>query len=156
VDDFEEILSIAVQHEIKLKELYHLFSENFIDDKVFWQKASEEEEAHAQWIENISKLYKRGEIHRKTTNLKVQGIKSATDYVDSIIARCERNEVSRMQALSLAHDLEKGMVESKYLKSFNFLSGKYTDVGTKLEAATVRHRDRILERLNNVKKSLKT
>ena len=91
MDDFEEILSIATQYEIKLKELYQFFSETFIDDKDFWQKISEEEVTHAQWIRNILKLYNRGEIQRKTTTLKVQAIKSAIDYVDNIIIKCERN-----------------------------------------------------------------
>ena len=153
MDDFENILKIAKVHEIKLKEMYEAFSVRFPEDADFWSKIAKEEEIHAHWISNILKLYMRGEVQSKSTTLKIQAIKSAIDYIDSIIVRCGKNEVTRLQAFGLAHDAEKGMIENKTFKSFNFMSGKYKDIGYRLEEATLKHRDLIMERLNDTKKS---
>jgi len=72
-------------------------------------------------------------------------------YVESIVERCRRHELTRITALALAGDLESSLLESKLLGTLSSGAAPFAALEKALVPAPGDHRKRIVDALDRVR-----
>jgi hypothetical protein len=95
---------------------------------------------------NIDKLL----IHEG--KIRPQAIKLAINYVEGQRERAQKYNITMLQALSIAKDLESALLEKQFSRLSDFTSKDMKVILMNLAVETERHRDAIVEALNAEKR----
>ena len=151
-EDELDVLELLIRHELAIKQLYEIFAVMFTDRQAFWQRLAGDEQKHANWIgmlrteANMDKLLLHG------TQLKPQAIKLSIRYVESQTARAQEGNLSLLQAISIAKDLESALLEKQFSKLNDFVPKEIMSTLMDLAVETEKHRKALVEALNNEKR----
>ncbi len=140
-----------MENEKAISKLYHEFSKCFVEDRDFWAQLSKEEQEHAIWIKKLLEYVKKGDVKRGTTTLKTQAVETVTRYIDSICEKCMRGEISKVNAYTIALDLENSLLEKKFFSVFLLDVPAHKEVHDGLIRETEKHRGKISTALNKIK-----
>ncbi len=142
-----EVLEMLVRHELAIKELYDIFAMKFTNRQAFWQSLAADEQKHADWLDAFrSKPAIIRLLH--DTQLKPQAIKTSLAYVEKQLARAKGGNVSLLEALSMARDLENAALERLFVKLKMAAPKEIGATLADLATETERHRRTITEALN--------
>jgi hypothetical protein len=150
--DDSTILELLIKHELAIKQLYETYAPTFTDWQAFWQCLAEDEQKHADVLgmlraeSNIDKLL----IHEG--KIRPQAIKLAINYVEGQRERAQKYNITMLQALSIAKDLESALLEKQFSRLSDFTSKDMKVILMNLAVETERHRDAIVEALNAEKR----
>jgi len=148
------ILELLIRHELAIKLLYETYATTFTDWQTFWQRLAEDERKHADALgmlrteSNIDKLL----IHEG--KIKPQAIKLAINYIEGQTERARKDNITMLQALSIAKDLESALLEKQFSRLSDFTSKDMKVIVMNLADETERHRDAIVEALNAEKRQV--
>jgi hypothetical protein len=138
-----EIIELLAEHEKEISRLYKEYARKFPEQKDFWSKIVCEEIEHASWIFKLRSKAKEGLLYFKEGRFKIEAIKTSLKYLKSQIAEAQNNKISAKHALSVARDLESGLIEKKFFEVFEPDCREIKEVLTDLAAATREHYNRI-------------
>ena len=147
-----EVLVLLRGNEMAMKNLYQQYAESFPEDRAFWLEISEQEFSHAEEIDKLRELVIAGKLFPGKATINPEAIKTNIRYIHSLIDDCRSGRLSRKRAYGLALDLEKAILERKFLSVLNFsLSESYKPVRDTLLAETEKHQKQISAKLSFLK-----
>ncbi|MCZ2846270.1 MAG: hypothetical protein O2U61_07260 [Candidatus Bathyarchaeota archaeon] len=138
-------IKLLAEHEKVISQLYKEYSLKFPEQKDFWSKIANEEIEHASWIFKLCSQAKEGSLYFKEGRFKTEAIKTSLKYVKSQITKAQNKKISAKNALSVARDLENGLIEKKFFEVFEPDCREIKQVLLDLVAATSEHCNRIEE-----------
>jgi hypothetical protein len=127
-----KVIKLLAEHEKAISHLYKEYARKFPEQKDFWSKIAAEEIEHASWIFKL-----------KEGRFKTEAIETSLEYVKSQITEAQNNKISAKNALSVARDLESGLIEKKFFEVFEPDCREIKQVLLDLAAATREHYNRI-------------
>jgi len=138
-----KVIELLAEHEKAISQLYREYARTFPEQKAFWSKIAEEEIEHASWILKLRSQAEKGSLYFKEGRFKTEAIKTSLEYVKSQIAEAQNSKISAKNALSVARDLESGLIEKKFFEVFEPDCREIKQVLLDLAAATREHYNRI-------------
>jgi len=138
-------IKLLAEHEKVISQLYKEYARKFPEQKDFWSKIAKEEIEHASWIFKLCSQVKKGSLYFKEGRFKAETIKTSIDYLKDRITEAQNKKMSAKNALSVARDLENGLIEKKFFEVFEPDCREMKQVLLDLAAATREHRNRIEE-----------
>lgn len=143
--DEPDLLDLLRDHELAIMRLYETFSDIFSRNQDMWKGLRKDEQKHALWIEKLRSYPLIDKWMMENIKVKLQAIKSSIGYVESRIKDAKEGNLTDLQALSIASDLENALIEKQFSKLKNSSSEKINSIMTALAAETEQHRKKIAE-----------
>ena len=138
------ILQLLAENEEAIARLYRAYAEKFPRYQDFWSDLAQEEIQHSHWIQKLSSMIDYSvEIKEDKFDMKVFQISS--DYLDEKLDQAKNEKISFKDALSIALDIETGMLERGYFKVFEGDSQELKKIFHALATATEKHTNKIRE-----------
>ena len=138
-----KVIKLLAEHEKAISQLYKEYARKFPEQKDFWSKIAEEEIEHASWIFKLRSQVEKGSLYFKEGRFKTEAIETSLEYVKSQITEAQNNKISAKNALSVARDLESGLIEKKFFEVFEPDCREIKQVLLDLAVATREHYNRI-------------
>ena len=138
-----KVIKLLAEQEKAISQLYREYARKFPEQKDFWSKIAAEEIEHASWIFKLRSQAEKGSLYFKEGRFKIEAIKTSLEYVKSQITEAQNNKISAKNALSVARDLESGLIEKKFFEVFEPDCREIKQVLLDLAAATREHYNRI-------------
>jgi len=149
----KEFIQVLQQYELSIAALYETFANILPSSKDTWLKFSKEERLHAKWI-NVLHSHMKGEIISfEQTNMTTQATKTSISYIESQIDKAKESQVDLKQALIIAIDIERSLLESAFLRVFQLKGSKGKKIQSKLFEATKAHIKGLIEWQANIRKA---
>jgi 1,2-phenylacetyl-CoA epoxidase catalytic subunit len=145
-----QILDFLRDIELIVAELYRRFSQSFAQDRVIWEDLSQDEEGHAAMVAELKNTllkngspFEVGKINLAVLNTYRQGI-------ENHLGRLQRGELGRQNALFIARDFERTLVEHRFYESVRSDNPEYRAIQEKIQKETELH----LQKLENYIRTL--
>lgn len=152
-DNRSDILTLLIDHESVIGRLYDLLGETFVDDGDFWKGLAEDERRHAQWLGTLRPEPMIEAWLLADKRLKPTAVRSSVEYVESLQEKTRAGQVTLLQALSAARDLENALLEKQFPVASRAVPPKIRSVLDTIAADTERHRTILAERLQRIIKA---
>lgn len=145
-----QILDLLQDIELAVAALYRSFSNTFVQDRVFWEDLSKDEEAHAVMVNDLrSTLLKNGSSF-ELGKVNFTALGTYRQGVLRQLNRLERGELHRQNAFFIALDFEKTLIEHGFYESIRSENPEYRAIQEKIRVGTESH----LQKLENYIKTL--
>lgn len=145
-----QILDALHEIELIVAELYRRFSHSFVQDRVFWENLSQDEESHAVMVTELKNTllkngsaFELGKINFLALNTYRQGIESQ-------LGRLQRGELRRQSAFFIARNFEKTRIEHHFYELIRSENPDYLAILDKILKENEFH----LQKLENYIKTL--
>jgi len=139
------IIELLAEHERIIAELYNEYSQKFPPQKNFWLKLAGEEIGHAEWLDQLKSKIEEGKLHFREGRFNEEAIHTSIDYLRRQMVRAQEEKITTKNALSIACDIENGLIEKKFFEVFEPDSKEVKKVFMDLAYATREHHNRIIE-----------
>jgi hypothetical protein len=114
----KSILSLFVELELKLAELYNALAELFPEESVFFKTHNVEELKHAQWLEYFKEKVEAGDVLFKEDKTRTYTLKSFIAHTQTILDDAKSGKLAIVAALSLSASIEESLIERKAFDHF--------------------------------------
>jgi hypothetical protein len=151
--EVDELIQYLQLYELSIANLYDTFATALPESRKAWKVFANEERLHAKWINALDLLVKNEKLSVEKTKFTVQGTNVAIDYIERQIDRTEKNNIDLKQALNIAINIEKSLLENAFLKIFKLSDPKAKKIQARLKEATKDHLERLMEWHTNMQKS---
>ena len=148
IDKFIQLLR---KNELSIAALYETFATIFPTSRKDWLRYAEEERLHAKWINVLQDHMKDEKISFEQTKIASQAIRTSIDYIERQIQKALESKIDLEHALVIAIDIEKSLLESAFLRVFNFRHAKAERIQSRLLEATELHKKRMIEWQKKIK-----
>lgn len=139
--DPKQLIELLAQHERAVGRLYSIYASNLPAYKTLFEELSEQEEGHAQMLEELGASVSEGELCCLADRFNPMAVKTALGYVGEQIEQCRADSnISPRQALSVARDMENSLIESKWFEVFEGDAPKLKETLERLARETNKHR----------------
>ncbi|GAG61348.1 unnamed protein product [marine sediment metagenome] len=98
---------------------------------------------HANWILKLRSKIKEGSVYFKEDRFNKEAIKTSLKYLNNQLSEAQMQDISLIKALSIARDIENGLIEKKIFEVFEGDPIELKHVLLNLAAATREHYNRI-------------
>ena len=145
-----QILDTLHQIELIVAELYRRFSHSFVQDRVFWENLSQDEESHAVMVTELKNTLLRNGSPFEVGKINLLALSTYRQGIKSQLSRLERGKLRRQNAFFIARDLEKSLIERRFYESIRSENPEYRAIQEKIRKETEFH----LQKLENYIKTL--
>jgi rubrerythrin len=145
-----EILDFLREIELMVAELYRRFSRSFAQDRVIWEDLSQDEEGHAKMAGELKNTLLRNGSPFEVGKINLAALHTYRQGIEDHIGRLQRGELGRQNALFIARDFERALVEQRFYESIRSDNPDYRAIQTKIQSETERH----LQKLENYIRTL--
>jgi len=135
------------ENEKLIGELYRSLALKFPEEKTFWQAIALEEDRHWEMLLGLSKKISEGKAALSTENFSLYDLKNFQDTIIEKKKNIEKQNLTVVQALEEALELEIAFFERKYFDIFKSADPVLRDIFSELEKETKNHVDRIVEKI---------
>lgn len=139
----KKILSLFIELELRLAELYRQLAERFVEEGAFFTEQYREELKHAQWIEYFMNKVEKGEIFFHEDKTRTYTLTTFLGHVQKIIDQANDKNLTLLNALSLVASIEESLIERKVLEHFNADASELRSLMAKLMKETGEHAAKI-------------
>ena len=143
IDEMNEIIEGIRQHKLSLSKMYQQFAKSHPDHNQFWSHMAHEEAMHARWIESLGQYYQMGQIGVSELKLNHQVLKTAISHIEKQTDASRNGNLPLLNAVSIALDIEKSMIDNKFFEVFDLADVKYDRIRTGLKKETAKHRQHL-------------
>ncbi len=150
--DEADVPGLLIKHELAIKQLYEIFATSFTNHEDFWRNLAADEQRHANWLEALRSKSAPGQWSLYGSQVKPQAIKTSIGYVESQITRARQGNMSLLQALSVARDLESALLERQFSRFKDSAPKELGAVLVILAAETEKHLRIVVEVMNSLKR----
>lgn len=144
MSDNKSIIQLFQENELRISELYALYSQIISGYKIFWKKISQEEIGHAKEIANINLP---GQECFEENNFTRGVIKYISDFVAEKIEEAKTKKLTHLEAVNNALRLEQSMLEKKCFDVFIPTQITIKNVLERMNQETNRHVERLQKEL---------
>ena len=152
----DELIQLLQKYELSIAVLYETFASilplSEISKKA-WIAYAKEERLHAKWINELHTQLEKENISFEQTKFSAQSTKTAIGYAENQIDKVIKGKQDLIQALNIAINIEKSLLESAFLRVFKLNGPKEQKIQDRLEEATKLHVDRLIEWRTKVQKA---
>jgi hypothetical protein len=120
----------------------------------FWQNLAEDEQRHADWLVGLRSNSITEKLLLCDSRLKFQAINTSIGYVENQIARAKEENLSLLQALSIAKYLESALLEKQFFKIQESTPKEIRSVMVSLTDETEKHLNTVVELLASEKRRI--
>ena len=114
----KSMLSLFIELELKLAELYNVLAVTFPQESVFFKALNAEELKHAQWLEYFMDKIEQGEVLFHEDNARTYTLKSFIANVQTLVENAKAGKLTIISALSLSAGIEEALIERKVFNHF--------------------------------------
>ena len=136
-------LDLLKQHERAIERLYTAYAARFPQEREFWLGLSQEEEGHARCLESLEQRIGEDPESLIVDRFPTAAIEHSLTYVGKLIDQAGHPSLTRVKALSAAMDVERALLENKYLEVFSSDSAALRRTLELLDRATRVHFEKI-------------
>jgi hypothetical protein len=145
-----ELLDTLRQIELMVAELYKRFARSFVQDRVFWEDLSQDEENHAVMVTELKNMLLKNGSPFELGRLSLIALSTYRQGVEGQLSRLGRGELRRQNAFFIARDFEKTLIERRFYESIRSENPEYRAIQEKIRLETQSH----LQKLENYIKTL--
>ena len=146
----KDILKMMVDNETAISEIYRIYAQRYKKQEKFWNDLAREEIQHARLIEKLSKS-KDVSISNIKERFTPEVFKISFRYLEEKKEQAAKETLSFKEALSIALDIETGMLERGYLSVFQGDSPEFQMMLETLDMETQKHCNKIRKLLTRKK-----
>lgn len=150
-EDEPDVLGMLIRHELAIKELYEIFAAKFMNSQGFWHRLAGDEKRHAEWLGTLRSGSAVDNWTLRASALRLQAIKTSIGYVERQTARAKEGDVSMVQALSIARDLESALLERQFSRLEDWVPKEVRSVLMRLADETRKHLKAVVEVLDSLR-----
>ena len=143
--EINELIQYLQLYELSIAKLYDTFATLLPASGKEWKVFANEERLHAKWINALNLLVKNENLSVEKTKFTVQGTNIAIDYIQRQIDKTVEDKIGLKQAINIAINIEKSLLENAFLKVFKLSDPKAKKIRARLEEATKEHLERFIE-----------
>ena len=142
------LLQKLEEHEAVIASLYEAFAQRLPEMTGLWNTLVGEEKSHASWLKTLrNKMATEGGLlDRRSFN--AAAVQTSIDYVKRIIARTASEPFTPMKALTIALDLEAGLIEKDFFRVLATDTAAIRQLFEELKSQTAAHQRRLAEQLS--------
>ena len=152
MSDQKSIILLFEENELKISQLYDLYSQIFPEHKDFWESISEEEIGHANAISDAFKSIGKKDEYFQENNFTRGIIKYVSDFVEEKILSAREKNLTHLKAIDIALRVEQSMLEKKCFEVFIPTNTALKDVLKRLNQDTERHVSLLQKELRDCQK----
>jgi hypothetical protein len=145
-----DILKKLIENEIIIAELYLIYARQDQKNQKFWTDLANEEYQHARMIEELSKR-KDLSISMMKDRFTPEVFNISFLFLEEKKDQAEKEKLTFKEALSIALDIETGMLEREYFKIFEGDSQEFQKILAILDELTQKHCNKIRKILSQKK-----
>jgi hypothetical protein len=138
-----EKLELLEKHETTLGQVYETFSRKFPEYKDFWSKISTEEMTHANIVNTFIRDNSGNFVDPDKDHIRIEAIINSLDYLKLVMVEASKPEMQMINALSIALDIEKTMIEKRFFETIEGSSPELIRILSALDADTKEHIARV-------------
>lgn len=150
-DDRYKVIELLMAHELKIAELYDIYSGNFPELGSFWKKIASEEKGHARMLKGLLFKVKNGEVVFRRDKFPSPAVRASLEHLDQLIGESAGTGGLLVGALESAMDIEQGLIEMEYYKVVEGDTEEVVYILNKLDGDEKRHRMQVQEKLAGLK-----
>jgi hypothetical protein len=150
MQSLDQIEALAL-HEEAIGKLYQVFANRFPDYKHFWNQLADEEKGHAILVRSFRKLVEDGRASVDEGRFRIKPIEKSLKFIDVYTRNALRDEMTILNALSISHDLESGLLEKKFLDIYDTDDEELQETLNILACETKKHRELVESRLKELR-----
>jgi rubrerythrin len=109
-------LEIIAVNEDKLAELYAVYARLYPEINDFWLHLVSDELQHAQWVRRLADNARDGAFLLSIYEFNTKIFMDFREYIIQRIEEANKKSISLFQALSIARDMEKTMIEQPFFQ----------------------------------------
>jgi hypothetical protein len=133
------MLSLYIELELKLAEMYNLLAEIFSEERAFFKAHNGKELQHAQWLEYFKDKVEKGEVLFNGDKARTNTLKTFIANIQTILADAKAGKLTIISALSLSAGIEESLIERKAFDHFIASSPELQQTLKRLLAETSEH-----------------
>jgi|WetSurMetagenome_2_1015567.scaffolds.fasta_scaffold351948_2 hypothetical protein len=134
-----QVLDALREIELLVAELYRRFARAFAEDRDLWEGLSREEEGHAALAEALKAMGSEAETPAALGKIHLAALETYKKGLEYQLGRLGRGEIARRNALFIARDLEKTLVERMYYDLVKGGGQDAGDIAARIQAETESH-----------------
>ena len=136
-----DVIDLLVENELTIGRFYRLCAERFADLKDFWTKLADQEEDHGRWIQQLKAEISEGGAAYKTEMVQPIAVQSSIVYVNEQVSRLQKGDLSLVNVLSIAVNMERSAFESRIFDAFTGYSQTAKKLIADLKQALQNHNE---------------
>ena len=145
-----QILDFLRDIELVVAELYRRFSRSFAEDRVIWEDLWQDEEGHAAMVGELKNALLKNGSPFEVGKISLAALTTYRRGIEDQISRLRRGELGRQNALLIARDFERTLVEHRFYESIRSENPEYRAIQEKIRKETEMH----LQKLENYIRTL--
>jgi rubrerythrin len=134
---------LLIEHEKAIGRLYAAYARRFPRDREFWLELSQEERQHARWVESLRLRVEEDPSSLVVARFPTGAIELSLAYVNRLIENADASHLARTNALSIALDLERSLLEHRYFEVFKSDDPQIQRILQRLRQDTQSHLQRV-------------
>ncbi|GAB4114257.1 MAG: hypothetical protein Kow00103_07670 [Candidatus Caldatribacteriota bacterium] len=143
-----KIIDLLAKHERLISKLYTEYSQRFPLKRDFWLRVAREEVEHAEWLEKLKSKLEEKKLYFREGRFNEEAIHTSLDYLKGQMVKVQGEGITLKNALSIARDIENGLIEKKFFEVFEPDCQEIKQVFKDLSLATREHYNRIVREWN--------
>jgi hypothetical protein len=136
-----QTIGLIAAHEAAIAELYSAYAAKFPASSDLFSQLAAAERDHARHITDFATAVRTGKVHIRTDRFAPAAFLNSLDFIREQVQEAPNPDVSLLKALSIAYDLENGLIERRYFEVVEGDPEELRDLLQRLEAETSEHRD---------------
>lgn len=148
MNHLKKVFDAMRQLELAIARMYALCADAWPIERGFWADLEAAEIRHARYIEEIQKMvvdnpegFESGRVFNEAAIL------TNVRHVESICQKLKSGTLSREQFLFMARDVEKSLMEDKYMETVKTNNLKYRESFGRLQTDTAQHKKTMEEKI---------
>lgn len=133
------LIEKLADNEEKVMELYLVFGEKFPGHAEFWGKIAEEEKSHAFLLRELAKAADESSFDAGAAGIGEEAVDASIVFLENEIQKAKRGETDGGQAIDLALQIEKSVLESESFRMFKNGAENVKKLFSRLHEDTERH-----------------
>lgn len=146
-----KLVSLLMEHEKSVAHLYTIYAELFPEYRSFWDNLVREEERHIQIVADLFEKVDNQTIFLNEARFKERPLELSLNYIKEVTEKASMGNITMINALSVARDIEGAFIDSKFYEIFAGDSVWFKHYMSRLEQETRAHRQSVHDLLLKIK-----
>jgi len=141
--EINDLVAQIRRHELTLAKMYTQFAKSYPKHRQLLSQLAREEVLHAKWMKSLAQHYTKGHLGLSDFRLNPQVLRTSISRLEKQIEESKQGRLSLRNAVAIALDVEKSMIENKFFEIFDLVEGKRNRIRAGLEKETSKHRQKL-------------
>jgi hypothetical protein len=145
-----QILDFLRGIELVVADLYRRFAYSFVEDRVIWEDLCRDEETHASMVTELKNTLLKNGSPFEIGKINLAALSTYRRGIERHLERLRSGELGRRNALFIARDFERTLVEHRFYESIKSQNPDYRAIQARIQKETELH----LQKLENYIRTL--